>query len=155
MNSIFIALFVSFLSGCMPFFVKLILTNIHVSTFMMILSFITFMFSIGLAIFFSDQVQTDFGRIMQNIYSMNIAENTAALCCIMAIFAFLSHVIFYSLLRKHVTFIIASIVTCYPIITFLLSYIWLHEKVNNTQILAFMLTLSGILLFTTTSAPIS
>ena len=155
MNSIFIALFVSFLSGCMPFFVKLILANIHVSTFMMILSFITFMFSIILATFFRDHVQKDLGRIMQNIHSTKIKENTAILCVFMATFAFSAHVIFYSLLRNHVTFIIASIVTCYPIITFLLSYIWLHEKVNSIQILAFALTLSGILLFTTTSAPIS
>ncbi len=155
MNIVFIALFVSFLSGCMPLIVKLILANVHVSTFMMILSFTTFMFSIGLATFFSDQVQTDFGRIMQNVYSTKIKENTALLCFVMAIFAFTSHIIFYSLLRNNVTFIIASIVTCYPIITFLLSSIWLHEKVNNTQLLAFVLTLSGILLFTSTSTPIS
>lgn len=150
MNIIFVALFVSFLSGCMPLFVKLILANVHVSTFMMILSFTTFMFSIGLAIFFSDQVQTDFGHIMQNIYSTNITENTAALCFIMAMFAFTSHIVFYSLLRNNVTFIVASIVTCYPVLTFLLSYIWLHEKVNNRQLLAFILTLSGVVLFANT-----
>jgi drug/metabolite transporter (DMT)-like permease len=150
MYTIFIALFVSFLSGCMPIFVKLILANIHVSTFMMILSFMTFLFSMGLAIFFSNHVQQDIGTIIQHITTTNIKKNTAVLCGMMAVFAFLSHVIFYSLLRNNVTFIVASIVACYPILTFLLSYIWLHEKVNSRQILAFFLILSGVLLFTNT-----
>jgi len=150
MYTIFIALFVSFLSGCMPIFVKLILANIHVSTFMMILSFMIFLFSMGLAVFFSNHVQKDIGTIIQHMTTTKIKENTAVLCGMMAVFAFLSHVIFYSLLRNNVTFIVASIVTCYPILTFLLSYIWLHEKVNSRQILAFFLILSGVLLFTNT-----
>ena len=141
-------LLVTILWGIMPILGKLILHTIRPATFVMMTSFIAFIFSSICGIYYYSDIKSDLTKIFANEMTKHYTtKNTLLLTIAFGASVFTSTYLYNTVLRKNEPHIVAVLTACYPLITFSIAYFWLNEKMTGLRALAFALVMAGIICF--------
>ena len=141
-------LLVTILWGIMPILGKLILHTIQPATFVIITSFVAFIFSVICGLYYYNDTKSDLNKIfspeMTKLYTI---KNTLLLTIMFGATVFTSTYLYNTVLHKNEPHIIAVLTACYPLITFSIAYFWLNAKITGFKAFAFALVMAGIICF--------
>lgn len=136
------AIIVAIMWGIMPVYAKPILSKIQPVTFIIGVSFAMFLISLLVGLLYYKNVQSDFAKL-----SIVDTRSIIGLVCGFGLIMILSNLIYYYILHNNDTYLVAAITACYPIITFLLAFLFLNEKITYIRALASLLIVTGIMCF--------
>jgi len=132
-----ISLLIAFLYGITPSIAKYVLKDINIVSFILCESIGVCFFTVLFCFYHYNEFNKDIHLITyQSFYSILLLS---ALLCF-------ANILFYFVLEGHDTFIISSIVACSPIVSLLVSWIFLKENVSLFHILGVVLITLGIIL---------
>ena len=141
-------LLVTILWGIIPIFGKLILHTIQPASFVMITSFIAFLFSAICGLYYYNDTKSDLTKIFANEMTKHYSmKNILLLTIAVGATIFTASYLYNTVLSKNEPHIIAVLTACYPLITFSIAYFWLNEKMTGLRALAFALVMAGIICF--------
>jgi uncharacterized membrane protein len=131
-----IALFIAFIWGSTPFLTKHVLQNIHYKSLILCESILAFIISMIFSYYNKSELIEDF---------KNVKLKTVLSILILVIAVFCVNIMYYNVIRDHETYLISAITSIYPAIAFILSYLFLNEKITFLKALGVFLITSGII----------
>jgi uncharacterized membrane protein len=131
-----IALFIAFIWGSTPFLTKHVLQNVDYKSLILFESMFAFIISMIFSYYNRSEIIEDF---------KNVKLKTVFSILILVIAVFCVNIMYYNVLRDHETYLISAITSIYPAIAFILSYLFLNEKITFLKALGVFLITSGIM----------
>lgn len=147
MNVVIYALIISFLWGVSTVIHKNVLSRTNPLLVMGIGAFSYMICMILLLFYNSDKIYKDFKKLSQNDFL--IISGTSILT------GFLANIIYYYILKDHSSYIVAALVNSSPVFTFLISYLFINEKITLYSLLGLVFIIIGILLLSYNESIIS
>ena len=130
-----IAIFIAFIWGSTPFLTKHVLQNINYKSLVLFESILAFSVSMIFSYYNQSEIIEDFKNI-------NLKTVVAILLLVIAVFCV--NIMYYNLIRDHETYLISAITSIYPVIAFIISYLFLNEKITFLKALGVFLITSGV-----------
>ena len=130
-----IAIFIAFIWGSTPFLTKHVLQNIHYKSLILFESILAFSVSMIFSYYNQSEIIEDFKNI-------NLKTVVAILLLVIAVFCV--NIMYYNLIRDHETYLISAITSIYPVIAFIISYLFLNEKITFLKALGVFLITGGV-----------
>jgi uncharacterized membrane protein len=131
-----IALFIAFIWGSTPFLTKHVLQNVDYKSLILCEAMFAFIISMIFSYYNRSEIIKDF---------KNVKLKTVFAILILVIAVFCVNIMYYNILRDHETYLISAITSIYPAIAFILSYLFLNEKITFLKALGVFLITSGII----------
>jgi uncharacterized membrane protein len=131
-----IAIFIALIWGSTPFLTKHVLQNIHYKSLILCESILAFIVSMIFSYYNQSELIDDF---------KNIKPKTVLSILILVIAVFCVNIMYYNVLRDHETYLISAITSIYPLFAFILSYLFLNEKITFLKALGVFLITSGVI----------
>lgn len=131
-----IAVFIAFIWGSTPFLTKHILQNIDYKSLILFESILAF----SISMMYSYYNKTD---IMKDIKRVKLKTLFAVLLLVTTVFCV--NIMYYNVIRDHETYVISAITSIYPVVAFILSYLFLKEQITFLKALGVFLVTAGII----------
>ena len=142
---IILSLLVAFLWGILPACQKPVLQKISTTTFTIFVSFVAFICSTMIGLYYYKHTHTDISKILL-LDNLSISY-IFVLLILCGFLLFIANFLYCYILCNNETYITAVIPASYPIITFIIAYLFLKEKITFIHALACLLIMTGVILF--------
>ena len=136
MMHLLIVAFLTVLWGVSPIIYKHFLGQMDFRTVMFIVGMVNFLGASALYLVNSDSIDSDISRLPIRSFVM--------LCLLVLVSYFLAHTLYLYALQDNPSYIMASIVSVAPVITFLVATLFLGQKVEWLGIAGVLLTSAGV-----------
>ena len=137
MSLVFPALSVAFLWGIHPVISKHLLSSQDISfqTLMVISSFVYFLCTILLAIYYWPEVKKDIPKMT--------LRNVGWICVISIISGFVANLIYFNVLKKHKSYVVAALIYAAPVFSLICGVAFLNEKLSFYGLIGVLLVIAG------------